>query len=194
VNEEQEDEDDLEQQEGSGAVDIGEGAQQSLHFLVVGIVRADGLPGFDKFLPISPSGLYCFMTVEFAGCKPMKTTKVSVQGKKNLSVSFDEEIWIPVWVPSSCQRAALTIWHREFGRRDLVVATAYLDFAAMQKCETDPISTGISAFFGLSKKKYVGPALQWVHFYGANPNVRNGPRAAYFMNRYSRINKIGDNW
>lgn len=27
----------------------------------------------------------------------MKTTKVSVAGKSNLTVNFDEELWIPVW-------------------------------------------------------------------------------------------------
>ena len=35
--------------------------------------------------------------LEFAGCKPMKTTKVSVAGRSNLTVNFEEELWIPVW-------------------------------------------------------------------------------------------------
>ena len=77
--------------------------------------------------PPSPSPL------EFGGCKPMKTTKVAVAGRSNLSVNFDEELWIPVWVPSMCKRAAVTVMNREFGRRDLVVATAYLDFSSIQR-------------------------------------------------------------
>ena len=32
-----------------------------------------------------------------------------------------------------CKRAAVTIMNREFGRRDLVVATAYLDFTDIQR-------------------------------------------------------------
>ena len=42
----------------------------------------------------------------------MKTTKVSVSGKKNLSVTFEEELWIPIWVPTLCKRAAITIMNR----------------------------------------------------------------------------------
>jgi hypothetical protein len=140
------------------------------------VLKVEGLPGFDKLIPIASSGLYCFMSLgeknydvmryvyvccssasvspslflthslththsmsfspthvplsyllpsiplfshnlfftiflslllllhqspllytEFAGCKPMKTTKVSVQGKSNLTVNFEEELWIPVW-------------------------------------------------------------------------------------------------
>eukprot|EP00596_Hydrurales_sp_CCMP1899_P004949 CAMPEP_0119051930 /NCGR_PEP_ID=MMETSP1177-20130426/73383_1 /TAXON_ID=2985 /ORGANISM="Ochromonas sp, Strain CCMP1899" /LENGTH=1845 /DNA_ID=CAMNT_0007031303 /DNA_START=346 /DNA_END=5881 /DNA_ORIENTATION=+ len=184
VNEEKEAEEDLEASEGAGVVDPGEGSQQTLQFLVVSILKAEGLPGFDKLIPISTSGLYCFMSVEFGGCKPMKTTKISVQGKSNLSVTFEEELWIPIWVPTMCKRFALTIMNREFGRRDLVVATAYFDFNSVQKCETDPIQTGVGSFFGLAKKKYSGPALQYVHFYGANPKVRVGPKAAKLMNRF----------
>jgi hypothetical protein len=52
------------------------------------------------------------MSVEFGGCKPMKTTKISVQGKSNLSVTFEEELWIPIWVPTMCKRFALTIMNR----------------------------------------------------------------------------------
>jgi hypothetical protein len=49
--------------------------------------------------PFSPLTTYhsLLLAVEFAGCKPMKTTKVSVQGKSNLTVNFEEELWIPVW-------------------------------------------------------------------------------------------------
>ena len=43
-----------------------------------------------------PSFFICHF-LEFAGCKPMKTTKVSVAGKSNLTVNFEEELWIPVW-------------------------------------------------------------------------------------------------
>ena len=50
----------------------------SLQFLVVCISKVDGLPGFDKLLGFSSSaGLYAYASLEFAGCKPLCTSKVS---------------------------------------------------------------------------------------------------------------------
>ena len=46
----------------------------------------------------------------------MKTTKVSCSGDENLTITFDEELWIPVWVPSLCKRVAITIKNSEIGR------------------------------------------------------------------------------
>ena len=95
----------------------------------------------------------------------MKTTKVSVSGKSNLTgacmylcmyvetfatwcerfsvcmyeymcvylVVFEEEVWIPVWLPTLSQRLAVTIMNREFPRNDQVVATAYLDFDSIPR-------------------------------------------------------------
>lgn len=45
-----------------------------MQFLVVSILRVEGLPGFGKI--IGPTGLYAYAALDFAGCKPMKTTKV----------------------------------------------------------------------------------------------------------------------
>lgn len=58
---------------------------------------------------------------------------MSVHGRSNLSVSFDEELWIPIWVPTLCKRAGLTIYNRELPRRDQVVATGYIDFTEIVK-------------------------------------------------------------
>ena len=183
LEEEAEDDRDMEHLEGAGVADQGSGMAQSLQFLVLSVLRVDGLPGFDKLTTIlgSKSGLYAFVSLEFAGCKPIKTTKVSVTGRKNLTISFDEELWIPVWVPTLSKRAAITIMNREFGRSDLVVATVYVDFDDVLKCDKDPIN---STFMGFGKKKYNGPNFQWMHFYGANPLVRMGPKQAQFMNRF----------
>lgn len=185
-HEDDEEEKDLEHTEGAAPLDGGDGSSQTLQFLVVSILRAEGLPGFDKLLG-SSSGLYAFATLEFAGCKPLKTTKVSVLGKKNLSVSFEEELWIPVWVPSLSKRAAITIMNREFGRSDLVVATIYINFDDVAKYEHDPVvAGGVASWVGLSKKTYQGPSFEWFHLYGANPNVRMGPKQAQFMNRFPK--------
>jgi hypothetical protein len=178
--EEDDDEKDLELKEGILQPSLGDGVTQTLQFLVISLLKADGLPGFDRFISSSKNGLYAYVKLEYAGLKPLKTSKVFVTGKKNLSVSFDEELWIPVWLPTMCQKAKLTIFNREFGRKDLLLATAYVDVNGTTRLETDPvISTGV-----LSRKKYEGPMFQWLHLYGANPLVRGSTQASNFMNRF----------
>lgn len=65
----------MEVTEGSGVAEGGVGGGQKLQFLVVSILRVDGLPGFDRIW--TTEGLYAFAALDFAGCKPQKTTKVS---------------------------------------------------------------------------------------------------------------------
>ena len=187
-NDDEEAEGDVEATEGAAVVDAGSGAgAATLQFLVIAILRADGLPGFDRFISTIKTGLYCYIQAEFAGCKPVKTTKVSVMGRKSLSVTFEEEIWIPVWVPTYSKRCAITVMNSEIGRSDQVVATAYFDFEDVTKYEKDPLASGMNpmAFLGLGgRKQYTGKELQYLHFYGANPIVRGGPKAARFMNKF----------
>ncbi len=59
--------------------------------------------------------------------------QLSVAGSKNLSVVFEEELWIPVWVPSLCRKASLTIMNRVMRFFDLVVATAHFDFDSIPR-------------------------------------------------------------
>lgn len=187
TEEDDEEERDAEVKEGSGVADMDRNLSQTLHFLVISIFRAEGLPGYDRILSTIKQGLYVYAKVEFAGCKPLKTTKVAVSGKKNLSVVFDEELWLPVWVPSYSKRASITLMNREFGRKDQVIATAYIDFDKVPKYDRDPVvddSMFLLGSLGLANKKYDGAALQWLHFYGANPTVRGGPKAAQFMNKF----------
>ena len=49
-------------------------------------LQVEGLPGFKKINPLSKRGLYVYAAVEFAGCKPMKTTKVAIEGAENITV------------------------------------------------------------------------------------------------------------
>lgn len=181
---------DVEKTEGAAVVDPGShlpgGSGATLQFLVIGILRVDGLPGFDRILSTIKTGLYVYCQCEFAGCKPVKTTRVAVMGRKNLSVTFEEEIWIPVWVPTLSRRAAVTVMNSELGRSDQVVATAYIDFSDVPKYDKDPVSSGSNPFamLGMMKKSYNGSSLKYLHFYGANPQVRGGPKAARFMNKF----------
>jgi hypothetical protein len=187
TEEDDEEEKDTEVREGAGVADMDRNISQTLHFLVISIFRAEGLPGYDRILSTIKQGLYVYAKVEFAGCKPLKTTKVAVSGKKNLSVIFDEELWLPIWVPSYSKRASITLMNREFGRKDQVIATAYIDFDKVPKYDRDPIvddSMFMLGSVGLANKKYEGAPLQWLHFYGANPTVRGGPKAAQFMNKF----------
>lgn len=45
-----------------------------------------------------------------------------------------------------CRKAKLTIFNREFGRRDLLIATAYVDFDDITKLDNDPIISGGKSF------------------------------------------------
>lgn len=187
TEEDDEEEKDADVKEGAGVADMDRNFSQTLHFLVISLFRADGLPGYDRILSTIKQGLYVYVKVEFAGCKPLKTTKVAVSGKKNLSVIFDEELWLPIWVPSYSKRASITLMNREFGRKDQVIATSYIDFDSVPKYDRDPVvddSMFMLGSLGLANKKYDGAPLQWLHFYGANPTVRGGPKAAQFMNKF----------
>lgn len=181
----EEDERDTAVKEGAEPPDMEKNFAQSLNFLVVSILKAEGLPGYDRLLSTIKTGLYVYVQVEFAGCKPMKTTKVAITGKRNLSAAFEEEIWLPVWIPSYCKRAAVSIMNREFGRRDQIIATTYIDFDRVPQYDRDPVvADSLFGSLGLANKKYEGAPLQWMHFYGANPLVRSGTKSAQFMNKY----------
>jgi hypothetical protein len=179
---------DLEKTEGAGLVDVGGdlgsggvgSGMQSLQFLVVGVLTAQGLPGYDRLISTTRRGLYAYVQCEFAGCKPLKTAKVSCSGASNLTVRFEEELWIPVWVPSLCKRVAITVKNSEIGRADQTVATAYFDFQGIRKYTDDPVKYG--GMF--SSGSYDGECLTLLHFYGANSQVRSGSRGAKFMNKF----------
>lgn len=111
--------------------------------------------------------------MEFGGNVPAKTCRVSVSGKRNLTVQFDEELWIPIWVPCASKSLKLSIVHSEFvGIRTVIVAVAYIDLASITKVTSEQFLAD-----GIFGKKYDGPRFRWVHFYGANPNVKIGKKA-----------------
>lgn len=189
---------DLEQAEGIGALDWGDGASAasgptdsptSLHYLVISVLRAEGLPGFDRL--IGSDGLYAYLQVDFAGCKRLKTSQVFVPGKKNLSVSWEEELWIPVWLPTLSTTVSLKLFHRGITRHPSLVATAYLDFASIQKYDANPVSASDSSWLSLGGdgKKFQGPNFQWIHFYGAptSPHRILSSSQAALMNRFPRF-------
>jgi hypothetical protein len=183
TNEEEEAEKDQEITEGSGSLDQNGVPNQTLQYLVLSLWKAEGLPGFDRFISTIKRGLFTYVKFEFAGVE-ISTVKQAVSGAANLSVNFQQELWIPVYVPSMCKRAAISIMNKEFGRKDQLLATAYVNFDDIERCERDPIAR---AFLGLGSKNYSGPSFKWIHFYGANPLVRGGPKDAQLMNKFPSL-------
>jgi hypothetical protein len=188
-NEDEESERDLAVADGVALATGALPGSQRLQFLVVSILRVDGLTGFDKFLQ-SSTGLYAFAKLEFAGCAPQITTKVKVSGKRNasLTINFEEELWIPIWVPTLCRRGVLTIVHRQLGFWDSVVATAHIDFDALPRYPYDPVvATGLGSFIGLTKKSFDGQPFELLHFYGADAHVKSGTPAARFTTNFPQF-------
>lgn len=118
------------------------------------------------------------MQLEFGGAPPAKTTKIAVEGKKDLAPSFEEELWVPVWVPCPSKRATLSIIHSDFWSETLV-AKAQFDYNAVDKIENESDAVSYNMFTG---RKYIGPTLKWIHLYGANPRVKRSPNGT-LMNK-----------
>ena len=154
--------------------------EQRLSFIVCNVMKAEGLPGFKSWTGMGGKGLFCSCIMEFGSNVPARTSKVMVSGDKDLTVQFDEELWMPVWLPCPSQTLKLTIVHSEFATfRTVVLAVAHIDFNSIPKVD------GEKFIYDWSGKKYDGPRLKWVHFYGANPEVKVGKRAN-LMNKNPR--------
>ncbi len=146
--------------------------EQTLQFLVCNVMKATGLPGFKSWTGMGGKGLFCSCIMEFGGNVPARTSKVTVSGDKDLTIQFDEELWMPVWYPCASETVKLTIVHSEFATfRTVVLAVAHIDFSSI------PRRDGEQFIYDWTGKKYDGPKLKWIHFYGANPEVKVGKRA-----------------
>merc|ERR1719440_498301 len=80
--------------------DIGD-VEQKLYFIACNTMKAEGLPGFKSWTGMGAKGLFCSCIMEFGGNVPARTSKVTVSGDTDLTVQFDEELWMPVWLPCS---------------------------------------------------------------------------------------------
>ena len=135
-------------------------------------MKAEGLPGFKSWTGMGAKGLFCSCIMEFGGNVPARTSKVTVSGDTDLTVQFDEELWMPVWLPCPSRTLKLTIVHSEFATfRTVVLAVAHIDISSI------PTVDGEKFVYDWTGKKYDGPRLKWIHFYGANPGVKVGKRA-----------------
>ncbi|ETV96991.1 hypothetical protein H310_09840 [Aphanomyces invadans] len=92
---------------------------QALHFLVVTVHRAEGLPNMDKTM-VSKGGIDAYVKVQFAGEKPLTTRTVSTKGS---DVEFQQELWFPVLLPCMSNLIKINVWDWDRGSDDELVAT-----------------------------------------------------------------------
>jgi hypothetical protein len=86
-------------------------------------IRAEGLPSMD-----ANGGIDAFVEAIFSGTKPLRTKYVHAKGKQNLAASWQEELWIPVVVPTMTS-------HVELVRASIVLAPRRLaDSACVCAC------------------------------------------------------------
>lgn len=105
-----------------------------------------------------------------------------MSGKSNLTVQFDEELWIPVWMPCSSKTVKISIIHSEFAAvRSIVIAAAQIEIGSIPKVESE-----VFTHDAYMNKRYGGPRLRWIHFYGANTTVKTGKNAE-LMNKYPSL-------
>ncbi|KDO20674.1 hypothetical protein SPRG_13426 [Saprolegnia parasitica CBS 223.65] len=97
---------------------------QTLHFLVVTVHRAEGLPNMDKGI-MSGGGIDAYVRVAFAGEKPVETRKVTTRGS---DVDFQQELWFPVLLPCMSNRIAISVWDWDRVADELVAHASPFNF------------------------------------------------------------------
>ena len=137
-----------------------------LYFLVVSVVAADGLPPMDTGL-LGGRSIDAFVQVEFAGNPPCRTTVVTVGGRANLVAVWEEEVWVPVTLPSMSDVVTLSVWDEDALSDELV---------------------GTVSEFRFSRARAAGAAgtgPRWANLYGAPAGATEGTAAAT-MRRYPK--------
>ena len=56
----------------------------------------------------------------------------TARGDGDLSVDFNEQVWMPVMVPTMTHRIELSMWDNNVVGKDSVVANAYFSFQDLQ--------------------------------------------------------------
>ncbi len=102
------------------------------------------------------AGINGKIRVTLGGGVKAHTTSVYSEGKSNLALEFEEEVWLPVWLPTPSKRLALSLVHKEFGRSDLLVATAYIELDSVTVFEENPVKGAGGLLSLLSETKYQG--------------------------------------
>jgi len=77
------------------------------------------------------TGIDAFAQVEFGSNPPLKTKVRKAKGRGDLSVEFNEALYLPVMVPTMSNRIAISMWDKDPGSKE-IVAYVNFNFAALQ--------------------------------------------------------------
>ncbi|RLN96364.1 hypothetical protein BBJ28_00020588, partial [Nothophytophthora sp. Chile5] len=104
---------------------------QTLSFLVVTIYRAEELPDMDYSMMMH-GGIDGYVRAYFAGQDVLETKKLTVKGSENLTVTFNQEMWFPVLLPTMSNNIFLSVWDWDMTTADQLVANIMQPFSFKQ--------------------------------------------------------------
>lgn len=160
-----------------------------LHFLLVKVFKAEGLPAMDEGGLMLSSGIDAFVQIAFASNSTCKSSVVTVKGTSNLSPEFLEELWIPVLTPTLSRNIMVSVWDRDLGRKDEVVGISSHDY---QQVPSSTCPGGILASHDAGVKKKSGSDEEEVFLGTEEPEDQETVEPRWF-NLYGpplrRINK-----
>ncbi|RLN21310.1 hypothetical protein BBJ28_00020174, partial [Nothophytophthora sp. Chile5] len=104
---------------------------QTLSFLVVTIYRAEELPDMDYSMMMH-GGIDGYVRAYFAGQDVLETKKLTVKGSENLTVTFNQEMWFPVLLPTMSNNIFLSVWDWDMTTADQLVANIVRPFSFKQ--------------------------------------------------------------
>eukprot|EP00937_MAST-01D_sp_MAST-1D-sp2_P005539 g5539.t1 len=135
--------------------------KQHLSFLVISVYCADGLPAMDTNVLGKPS-IDAFVQVEFGGNPAVRTTVVTEAGDANIVCVWEEELWIPVMVPTMSDVITLSVWDEDTFSDELVGSVTRFSFSEAAAGAVAPV---------------------WAHIYGPHDDAAECDEAQT-MRRY----------
>lgn len=149
----------------SGLILMPPSIERRLNFLVITAYSASGLPSMDNNL-VGPGGIDAFLQVDYGGQKA-KTKWVSVRGNGNLDVSWYNELWIPVMMPTMVNNILVRVKDYDRLKANETVGAIRLSLKDIQSRGADGI----------------GPA--WYPLYGPPDGVDgHSSKAKHMMERH----------
>lgn len=161
---------------------------------MVSIFEAQDLPIMDRYTRggIGGKGIDAFIQVNFGGNPNLRTKVVHVKagGKDNegggLNAEFMEQLWIPINVPTMCNRVALSVWDRDIFTANKCVAHHHFSFKHLPKISSlnDQNNGFLSNMF--KANKFQGPPPTWINLYGAATDIKKR-KVTKFENTYPEL-------
>lgn len=178
--------------------------KRELNFLVLTVYRAEGLPAMDEGL--LKGGIDAFVQASFAGNPPLRTKWITAKGKGDLAVKWNEQMWLPVMMPTMTSRIEVSVCVCGFcgvsGRRCVGHDSVYSPPLSLSPSFWFAVGCGIQIsvwdFDRLAKNDRVGTAFldfnqikahpmepAWINIYGAPDGVKLGSNK-------NKMNKLPD--